>query len=152
MYQTFKRSLVAASTLLTLGAVALPAAARTVPASIGVASYPSGVPCFEESFGSRKGLCDGELPLAMALPIENFGTHTATVGVQAQSASQTVSCAAITADLMFTSYSGTPRVYPSVFGTPQLLTVSRVVPDTGTFEVVCWVGKGSKVHGISYNP
>lgn len=153
MYQTFKRSLIATATLLAIGAVALPAAARTVPASIGAASVVSQTTCFTEYAGSRTNTdCDVPAALAMALPSETFGSKTASVSVSAPDASHNISCAAISANQMHTSYYVSPTVSPSSFGTPQLLTVSANVPVDGIFEVVCWLGKGSAVYGISYNP
>ena len=153
MNRIVKSTLVAASAL-ALGAITLPAAARSTVAFIGRAQNPADAGCFTESYGSLTNSCGTTklmiIPVTMDPgPFNNY--LNATVTAYAANSTGLVQCASFGIDRPSGGYWGGAYQNLPAFGSRQDISLPGAFfyPDGAAF-VGCYVGPGGQVNQVRY--
>ncbi|KYF76056.1 hypothetical protein BE17_11690 [Sorangium cellulosum] len=154
MNRIVKLTLVAASAL-ALGAIALPAAARSSVAFIGRAQFPAEAGCFVESFGTMINNCSSMTSLIIPLIVDPGASGNyvyATVTAYAASTTGMVRCASFGVDSASgTVWGGAMQNLPAL-GSRQdiVLPGAYYFNSNSTAYVACHVGPGGQVNQIRY--
>ncbi|WP_437731758.1 hypothetical protein [Sorangium sp. So ce1335] len=153
MNRLVKSTLVVASAL-ALGAVTLPAAARSSIGFLGRAQNPADTGCFGESYGSVVNNCSTQKLLILPLTMDPgpFNNHlNATVTAYAANATGLVRCASLGIDRASGAYWGDAYQNLPAFGSRQdIVLPGAFFPPDGTAYVACWVGPGGQVNQVRY--
>jgi hypothetical protein len=153
MNRLVKSTLVVASAL-ALGAISLPAAARSSVGFFAHAKYPADAGCLGESYGSLVNTCSATklviFPVIMDPgPFNNY--LNATVTAYAANSTGLVQCASFGIDRATGGYWGGTYQNLPAFGSRQdiVLPGAFFYPD-GAGYVACYVGPGGQVNQIRY--
>ncbi|KYF76191.1 hypothetical protein BE17_08265 [Sorangium cellulosum] len=153
MNRLVKSTLVVASAL-ALGALTLPAAARSSVGFLGRAQNPADAGCFGEYYGSLVNNCSATklmiLPVTMDPgPFNNY--LNATVTAYAANGTGLVQCASFGIDRASGGYWGGAYQNLPAFGSRQdiVLPGAFFYPD-GAAYVACYVGPGGQVNQVRY--
>jgi hypothetical protein len=151
MFHPLTRStLVAVAAVLAIGAISLPAAARTTVAFAGRANDPADAGCFSEWYGTMTNVCGATKVLVIPITVDPAGNYTVTVTGYGASASNNVGCQALGIDKDTTSVWGSSMNYLPSFGAPtDIAPLYSYVPGSGSLFAACWVNPGGRVNVIN---
>jgi hypothetical protein len=148
------KSTVVVASALALGAITLPAAARSAVGFLGRPTNAADAGCFSESTGSLINNCSAAklivLPVTMDPgPFNNY--LNATVTAYAANTTGLVQCASIGVDRATGAYWGNQYKNLPAFGSRQDIVIPGAFfqPD-GAAYVACWVGPGGQVNQVRY--
>ncbi|AGP40474.1 hypothetical protein BE04_44270 [Sorangium cellulosum] len=153
MNRIVKSTLVAASAL-ALGAIALPAAARSSVAFMGRAQFPAEAGCFVESFGTMINNCSSMtrliIPLIMDPGASNNYLH-ATVTAYAASMTGLVQCASFGVNSASGAvWGGAMQDLPALGSRQDIVLPGAYFNSDSTAYVACFVGPGGQVNQVRY--
>lgn len=152
MNRLFKNSFLAITVLLMTGAVALPAAARSVTAYAGGRSfYEADAACFSVITGGVTNTCGSMKKYEISLPVDSPGYKTVLVNAYGTSASNDVSCQAIAVSSSL-SWGGSPQLSLPSFGSTQTITLSGAnVLYAGSLYLYCEVDPGGRINSVNFD-
>ena len=153
MNHIVKSSLIAAATLLAIGAAALPAAARSHVPFLGRAMISSEANCFSEWYGTvfNNGSCGtGQKIYIMPWVTDWATTYNSIVNVYSPGVSSPLSCQAFGVDNVAVGLWTSPDTNVPVYVSSVSINVSTYVPASGSGYVACHLGSGSRINMMNY--
>lgn len=139
---------------MTVGALALSmistSYADSVSGFLGQPQNPNVYTCFRNANGAVTNICTATNQFCVALPVAS-ATHTVQLNVTAPDISHNVSCfaQAVNSSAGGVGFSGSRS--PSVFGSPQILTLPTLnVPPGGGLYACCDMAQSSWLNAINF--
>ena len=139
---------------MTIGTLALgiisTSYADSVPGFLGQPQDPNAYTCFRNADGAVTNVCDATKQFCVALPVTS-ATHSVQINVTAPDISHNISCFAQAVNSDARAVGISEARSPSVFGRPQVLTLSTLnVPPGGGLFACCNMAKSSWLDTINY--
>ena len=153
MKSILKASAIASATILAIGAVALPAAARSHVPFLGRAMVSSEDTCFSEWYGTvyNNGSCGaGQKTYIMPWATDYGTTYNSIVNVYSPGVSSPLSCQAFGVDNVAVGLWTSPSTNVPVYGSSVNINISAYVPANGSGYVACAVGSGARINMMNY--